>query len=812
MSDSQDNITPFRIPEKPSEENRETFGERLRRRRREMSHGEEVAPPEKTWQSRARTLFALVVESPHASASIARKNASDALSVPGVSHVLFSEQIPPFQNTLGAEFSGEPLLAEDRVYFRGQPVAVVIADSEESCRRAASQLEIDYHTDSGILSLDHALARESFHGAPRVCSRGEAETEISSCERLLEGSFSMPPQRVVAPVGHRITIRPDGDNSVSSSRGVLVEAGSLLPTSVRTIVAKAAEIPDSEVHLEPIDVPGITGALEMAPARLAALATHAMRKCGCSVTLFLGSAHSVLISGERHEAHADFRIGFDDEGTIRALQLDLSLDGGWYMADSTVIMDRALLHVDGVYRIPHLRIRSRLAQTHRLVSSCLPAEGSAQGTWAMEEVIQRVAIATGLSPQEVREKNFYEEDSELKTTPYGQNLQASSIQRVWKQVLRRSEFESRRKELENWNEKHTTYKRGIAAIPIKFGVGDPRAERNAAAVIVQILPDGSVMVRAGLVRVNDGLTFQIREEVSRLLGIEQDAIRVILNDFDSLPRATPVTGTDAAGLVLRALADACRTLQKRLREVALQLFAARGQTEIELEAIHFARGFVGSDIAPGSPLDFNEVIEGAWRKRVNLIETGYYRTPNLWWDPDLGGGWPFSAFTYAAAVLELQIDAFTGEVQILRLDAAHEGSPSPDQGDRDFAQLMRAFQLGSCWHLSEHEEPTENRGPETSERIEVPGFADAPFEVVTDRLRPLGNTETVPGDPCGEAPVLLAMAIREALRNALQGFGLDPKAEIDIPFPATPPRVIATLKAISTKIREAEEKKKRTKK
>ncbi len=811
MSDSHDNITPFETPEKGTEESRETFGERLRRRRREMSHDDESAPPERTWQSRARTLFALVIESPHPSASIVKKEATDAMNDSGVSSILFSEHLPPFQNSLGRDFSSEPLLAEDRVFYTGQPVAVIIGDSEDTCRRAAGKLKIDYHTDSGILSLDHALARESFHGEPRVCKRGEAGEELSRSDYRLKGSFSIPSQRVVAPGGRRITIRPDADNSISSSRGVLVEAASLLPTSVRTAVAKAADIPESEVHLEPIDTPGLTGALETPPVRLAALATHAMRKCGCSITLFLDSDESPLTSGERHEAHAAFEIGFDDDGVIHALELDLALDGGWYKADSKVIMDRALLHADGVYAIPHLRLRSRLCQTHHMVTACLPAEGSAQGSWAIEEVIQRVAIKLGKSPREVREKNFYQEEADLKTTPCGQSLHAPSIHRVWNQALRRSNFEIRREELAEWNEGNTTYKRGIAAVPIKFGVGDPRSERNAAAVIVQILPDGSVMVRAGLVRVNDGLILQIREEVSRLLGVEEGAIRVILNDFDSLPRATPVTGTDAAGLVLRALADACNDLQKNLREVALQLFAARGQTEIEQEAIRFAKGFVGSDISPGNPLDFKEVIEGAWRKRVNLIKTGYYRTPNLWWDPDLGGGWPFSSFTHAAAVVEVLVDAFTGEIQILRLDVAHEGSPSPKQGDRDFAQLMRAFQLGASWHLADRHASSADGSRSGSGSLEILGFADAPFEVVTDRLRPLGNSETVPGDPCGEAPVLLAIAIREALRNAMEGFGLDPTEEISIPFPATPPLVIASLKEISKKIREAADKKKRSK-
>ena len=357
--------------------------------------------------------------------------------------------------------------------------------------------------------------------------------------------------------------------------------------------------------------------------------------------------------------------------------------------------------------------------------------------------------------------------------------------------------------IEKWNHRNPFYKRGIAVVPIKFGLGDPRPERDAAAVLVQILADGSVLVRVGLVDVNDGFRDQIREEVATHLGIEQEAIRIILNDFDVLPRSTPILGTDAAGLVLRALADACRRIQARLRDVALQLFAARGQTEIEIESIRFAKGLVGPDISPTNPLHFKELIEGAWRKRINLVETGYHRTPNLWWDHELGAGWPFSSFTYAAAVAEIQIDAFTGEVQILRLDVAHEGSPSPDQDDRDFAQLMRAFSLGTGWLLSEEVPYPEQDGfVRDSVCDEIAGFADAPFQVVTDRLRPLGEKLSAPGDPCSEAPVLLASCVREAIWDALRAFGWKPDLEIELPLPSTPPRLLATLKEISRQNRE----------
>ncbi len=797
MSESDDPLA-FHLPSPPTKGARDTFAERLRRRREQLEQGSEERSVS-TWQSRARVLTALVVESPHPHASIIRRDGGEARRVAGIQAVIFANDLPPFRNSLGHEFSGEPLLAEDEVNYRGQPVALVVGQDEACCREAAAKLEIDYHPEPGILTLDHALAMTSFHEAPRVCERGKVSAVISDGPRRLAGDFPIPPQQSPLVGPSDILVVP------VRGGGYSVKARALSPTLVRTAVARTAEIPESEVRIEPVPLAGATDATEREPVRLAMLATRAAMACGTAVVLKVPSPDSPLVRGQRHPVKVEFDAAYDDEGRISALDLKLHVDGGFYATDSATAMDRAVLHADSVYGIPNLRITSRLCRTHRIASSALPAEGSAQGAWAMEEILRRVAAEAGTSPHLVRELNFYEEGGEIKTTPYGQPVQAASIARVWQQALRRSDYEQRAAEIEKWNRRHPGGKRGLAVTPARFGLGDPRPERDAAAVLVQILSDGSVLVRTALVDVNDGFRSQIREEAAARLGIEEEAIRVLLNDFDVLPRSTPVVGTDAAGLVLRALADACSRLQSRLREVALQLFAARGQTEIEIEAIRFAKGFVGSEISPHSPLHFREVVEGAWRKRINLVETGYHRTPNLWWDRELGAGWPFSAFTYAAAVAEVQIDAFTGEVQILRVDFAHEGSPSPDQGGRDFAQLMRAFTLGTGWLLSETVPWPESETDLPIHTAEgVPGFADAPFQAFADRLRPLADPASVPGDPCAEAPVLLATAVREAVWDALRAFGLKPGWKIDLPIPSTPPAVLATLREISLKGREAE--------
>lgn len=795
MSEFDDPLT-FPKPNDPVSNDRETFSERLRRRREQLSEKGEVKAMS-SWHSRARTLIAFVVESPHAHASIIRRSATEALRVDGIETVLFASDLPPFRNSLGHDFSGEPLLAEDEVHYRGQPVALVVGRDEAACREAAAKLEIDYHPTPGILTLDHAVAMASYHEAPRVCERGQVSAALEGEKHRLRGSFLIPPQQSLLTGPPEIRITP-----ILRGRGYSVRARSLSPSLLRTAVARTAEIPETEVQIDPLPLAGSTDALEREPVRLAMLATRAAMTCGTAVVLKVSGPESPLVQGQRHPVKVEFDVAWNDEGRVSALDLKLLVDGGYYATDSATAMDRAALHADSVYGIPNLRITSQLCRTHRLVSSSLPAEGSAQGAWAMEEIMRRVAAQAGQPLHVVRERNFYREGADLKTAPYGQPIQASAIARVWQQALRRSHFESRLAALEKWNRRSPSCKRGLAIVSSKFGLGDPRPERDAAATLVQILADGSVLVRVGIVDVDDGFQAHIREEAAARLGIEEEAIRVVLNDFDVLPRSTPVVGTDATGLVLRALADACDRLQRRLREVALQLFAARGQTEVQIEAIRFRKGLVGQDISPHSPLHFREVVEGAWRKRVNLVETGYHRTPNLWWDHELGAGWPFSAFTYAAAVAEVQVDAFTGEVQILRVDLVHEGSPSPRQNDRDFAQLMRAFTLGTGWLLSETGAYPEGEADPPPLRADgVPGFADAPFQVEVDRLRPLGEAHTLPGDPCAEAPVLLAMAVREALWDSLKAFGWNPDLNIELPLPSPPPAVLATLRDISLALR-----------
>lgn len=800
MSASDDPFADFYHQSVIPSPSRETFGERLRRRREASDEGI-VAPDVSPWQSRVRVLSMIVVGSPHHRAGITRRNSAEAKRVAGVEAILFADDLPAFRNSLGPDFSGEPLLAESEVYYQGQPVAIIVGQDEKSCREAAALLEIDYLPEPPILNLDHAIARESFHELPRLSERGDVLSVLTSAPQTLSGSFLVPPQQPLHPGVTEILVTPEDGGSRFT-----VKAPSLSPTRIRAAVARAAGVSESDIRIDPSPIAGVTDALEWEPARLAMLVTRAAITCGSPVALRLRENDSSLIRGQRHPVKASFDVAFDSNGRVRGLDLRLYLDAGYYPADSAAVLDRATLHADSVYAIPHLRIRSCLCRTHRITSSSLPAEGAAQGAWVMEEIMRRIAWETKQAAHLVRERNFYQENGELKTVPCGQPILATAIHRAWQQVLRLGQYGQKIDTLRKWNQTHPFSKRGIAVVPTKFGLGDPRSERSAATVMVQILTDGSVLVQVAHTDAQDDLEEGIRLETAKELGIAPDSVRVILNDFDAFPTATPPVGTDAAGLIRHAIHEACRPLRDRLREVSLDLFAARGQTGISSENLNFRDGVIGQEISPSSPIHFREVVETAWAKRIPLISIGYHRTPNLWWDHELGAGWPFSSFTYGAAMAEVQIDTFTGEVQILHVDLVCEGSSFPQSGSRDLAQASRAFLLGVGWLLSEEipypesDLPLSTRPSEPLVDLTPSSFADAPFEFRVERLAPLSAAEALPGQPCAEAPLLLSFAVREAILDALRAFGMTADHDIELPFPSTPPAVLTTLREISRRL------------
>ncbi|MCB1092297.1 MAG: molybdopterin-dependent oxidoreductase, partial [Verrucomicrobiae bacterium] len=585
--------------------------------------------------------------------------------------------------------------------------------------------------------------------------------------------------------------------------GLAVRVAAELPSRVRAAVANALGEPESRIEILPERLAGLSGGRQAESALVAVLAALAVRKTGRPVILELPRSLDLALTAKRHAVRADFRAGFDDDGRLLGVEIRLAMDGGHESGDSETALDQALLHSDGAYFVPDFHASGRLCRTHHVTGFALPAEGAAQGAFVIEEILSRVAHRLTKPLDEVRGRNLYREADNHHSTPYGQPVDCDPLLRLWNELLRQSDFASRRTAIEKWNAGNPCYKRGLGLVPVKLGVGDPRPERNQAMVQVQLLVDGSVCLRLGCVDAGDGLPRRVAEEAAAQFGLEPRQVTVTCGDLHVTPHLTPRLGTDAVGLMRRAVADACEALKGRLRPVATQILASAGATDIDAETLRFADGHVSGGGRSGSSLTFAELIDAAWRRRTNLTAVGFHRTPNLWWDREIGAGWPFSGFVIGAAVVEVQLDAFTGEVQVLRADVLHQGSNAA-AGAQERAQIMRALQMGLGWMLSEAVPwmPDGALRLDSSEGYVIPGFGDAPLRASLGIFSALRQPSEFAAASGAESAVCLAAAAREAVREAIRSFGtaINPSIEVDLPIPASPVVVLEALRDMSRRL------------
>lgn len=750
--------------------------------------------------------MAHLVTSSCASAQIVKRDASAALKVPGVAAVLLAEDLSGENASLPWR-AGEPMLAAERIDFSGQPIALIVAETIDACRAAEQVFEVEFHTTPAVLSVEHALALGSFHGEIHRIERGDPGAALTSAANRVEGSLTIGSQVAFS----RGTLCAEAwlesetstlANPVATRLAIAVSAA--VPSRVRSAVAGALGISEASVRVEALPLCGLPGGKEVEAGEIAALAALAAVRTGRRVRLELTREQDSAIAGKRAAVEAKFAAGFSDEGQLLAVDLEFNIDGGWIVGDAEATRDRVLLHADGAYHVANFRARCRLCKTQRVTSASLPAEGSAQAALVMEEILSRIAHQLGIPLEQVRQRNFYRSADGCLTTHYGQTVEADVLHEVWQRLVTGSELAERRAAIEKWNATNPGYKRGIGVVPVKLGVGDPRSDRNQGTALVQVLVDGSVAVQVGVAESGNGVTDRVRVQVSKTLGVPIEKIIATCGNLSALPHSTVGHAVDGAGLSMQAVAIACAELKQRLRPVAAQLMALSSDnkgSEVDQSAIKF----YDEKLSIGAQsVSLAEVVEAAWRRRIGLTAVGHYRTPKLWWDAEVGGGWPFEYFAMGGAVVEVQLDAFTGEVQVLRADLALDlGGSKLTQIDT--AEVTRAFQMGVGWQLTESLR-YDGGGTimnATAESYLPPGFSDAALDfriLLTDKVSdPRART-------AAESPVVLSIAVREAVREAIRAFGAGPDVEVELSVPATPEAVLAALRDLSKRITEANRK------
>ncbi|MGH7943525.1 MAG: xanthine dehydrogenase molybdopterin binding subunit [Opitutaceae bacterium] len=743
------------------------------------------------------------VIAPHARAKITRRDASAARARPGVAAVLMAEDIPG-ENNVGVSRHDETLFAADEVLFHGHIVALVVGDSPAVCRSAAALVEVDYEVLPAALTLSDVIAAGSFHNPQRVIQRGDPGAALAAAPKRLSGEVAMGGQEHFYLETHAAWAEcgDEGDVFVSSS--------TQHPSEIQAVVAEVLHLPRNKIVVQSPRMGGGFGGKETQGNTPAALVALAALKTGRPVRLQWDRDLDMMLTGKRHPFFAKFDAGFDLEGRIRAATIDLISDGGWSLDLSQPVLERAMFHVDNAYYVPALRVTGRAAKTNIASNTAFRGFGGPQGMLVIEEIMDRISRVLGLRPEVVRERNLYHGSGENNRTHYGEDIGDNRIQELWRAVMAQSHFTERRRLLSDWNRAHARVKRGLAVTPVKFGISFTLPHYNQGGALVHVYQDGTVQVNHGGTEMGQGLYTKVLGVAMREFGLPVSSIRMMRTSTDKVPNTSATAASAASDLNGAAVRAACVTLRERMTPVAAKMISKQLGWQITPEEVTFAEGAaaihsvdVGGSRSPYGRQDaamtrwsvpFAKVAAQCYADRVSLSATGYYATPGIHWDWEKAAGRPFAYFACGAAVSEVEVDGYTGMSRVIRVDIVHDVGDSLNPGI-DRGQIEGGFVQGMGWLTSEELKWDDGGRLLThgASTYQIPAISDAPMEFNVSLLPNATNANAIHGSKAvGEPPLMLAISVREAIRDAVSGFGRA-GGEVRLASPATGEAVFAAI-------------------
>ena len=722
----------------------------------------------------AGTLYAAPVLSTVAHGTLHSINAQAALAFPGVKLVFTAADLPA-EKIIATFMHDEPILAIDKVEHIGQVVAIVVADSMNTARRAARLVKLEITPLPAILSIKQAVAASSWVLPPVHIQRGNAEQAIGQSEHVLRGELEVGGQEHFYLEG-QVSYAIPGEQ-----RSMVIHASTQHPGEIQHWVSHALGIANADVRVECRRMGGGFGGKETQAGHIALWAALAANLLQCPVKMRLDRDHDFWITGKRHNFEYNYTVGFDDEGLIKGLRVTMASQCGFSGDLSGPVNDRAVFHIDNTYYLENVEITSFRCKTNTQSNTAFRGFGGPQGMIVTEAIIGDIARHLQMDALAVRRKNFYAPATPLTSnvanaparsmTPYQMQVEDCIIEPLVDKLVADARYSERRHKIEQWNKNNTLIKKGIALTPVKFGISFTATQFNQAGALVQVYTDGTVLINHGGTEMGQGLHTKVCQIVADELGVGMSQVRISASDTSKVANASATAASSGTDLNGKAAQIASREIKQRLVDFAM----AQGQAY--------------------SDRSFNEWVQLAYMSRVQLWADGFYATPKIHYDKVTLTGRPFFYFAYGAACVEVAIDTLTGENRVLAIDILHDAGRSINPAI-DIGQIEGGFIQGMGW-LTTEELVWNAAGKLTTHApstYKIPTAFDVPEHFSVQLWDEPNREDTVHASKAvGEPPFMLALAVFEALRDAVASC-LPPKVRVNLDAPATPERVLRALR------------------
>jgi len=614
-----------------------------------------------------RMIYAAPLHAAYPSALILSIDTKPAKEMTGVIDVITADDIPGSKQ-VGTVIRDHYVMATDRVRYSGDVVAMVAAETASSARAAAKRILVEYKPLKPVLSPEDALAEN----APNI--HYNCKNNIPSHYKVRHGDI----KKGFAKSAHVIArefkttfvehayMEPESCIAIKNPDGsVTVHGGMQHPFTTRKFVSWACGLPLNRVQIIQTTLGGGFGGKDDTISVICARAAILALRTGRPVKITYTREESIRESYKRHPFYFKYKVGVGKNGKLQAMEIDMTADSGAYCATSPFVIWRPTVQCTGPYIVPNVKCDTRAVYTNNTFTGAMRGFGSPQVNFAIESMIDIVANEIGMDPVEFRKKNFFTQGC---TTHTGQKLSQHkvSINEVVKKTFKAFDWKKKYEQCSrgSMDDEGTFYGVGMAASYRGVSLG---AEGNDfCSAIVNIQPDGSIILEVGVAENGQGLKTAMVHILATEFSVDHSRIRFLDTDTSSITDSCPTVASRGTLVGGNAVLDAVKKIKDQMRPVLKELIG------VSKKGYQFSDGYIVNRSQPRKKIKFEDAVAACHNKKMYLYALGVFAGPPVHWIEETGQGNAYFTYVYGCQAVELVVDARTGKVSVKKVVAAHE--------------------------------------------------------------------------------------------------------------------------------------------
>ncbi len=728
--------------------------------------------------SEPRNLLHAAIGYSNCSKGIIKKiDLKDVFNSEGVVDVISEKDINGI-NDVGPIFKGDKIFTTKKIEYYGQPIFAVIATSNILAKKASLKAKIIVEELKPILTIKDAMKKKSYVLKPRFLSKGDTKNNLKKSKNILSGEVYSGGQDHFYLEGQIAMSIPQEDDNF------LVYSSTQHPSETQQIIAKVLNQDFNSIHVVVRRIGGGFGGKETQSFLFAAIASIASKKLNKPVKLRLDRDDDMIMTGKRHDFYFKYEVGFTNNGEINALKILMASRCGISADLSGAINDRAIYHIDNAYFIPNIEIESYRCKTNTVSNTAFRGFGGPQGMLCIENILENISQKLNKDSCEIRKINFYKNKTKNETH-YGMKITDNVISDIFDQLINKSQYYKRKKDIEKFNSKNKILKKGISITPVKFGISFTTTHLNQAGALVHIYTDGSIHLNHGGIEMGQGLMTKLAQITSHEFGLNHNSIKITSTDTEKVPNTSASAASATTDLNGGAIINAISKIKSNLNTFIYDYFNTNSIIKYENENVYFDR----------RKISFKELINKAYLNRVPLSSSGFFKTSKININTKTLKGRPFLYFAYGASISEVIVDTLTGENKLLQVDIIHDVGNSINKRI-DKGQIEGGFIQGLGWLTTEEiswnlDGKLQTHSPST---YKIPTSGEAPFKLNVEIYNRGFNKEDVinRSKAVGEPPFMLAISSFIAIKDAVYNANENKDSSMLI-APATPENILNSI-------------------